>query len=69
MERLGVFSQAIRKWRGPITLSVIVAFIIVMLGESQGANAPTRVTIAYPSPSPRVAPLWVAQDLDLFSEN
>jgi ABC-type nitrate/sulfonate/bicarbonate transport system substrate-binding protein len=26
------------------------------------------VTIAYPSPSPRVAPLWIAQDLDFFGK-
>ncbi len=32
------------------------------------AAAPTRVTLAYPSPSPRVAPLWVAQDLDFFGK-
>ena len=68
MDQLGFFSKAIRTWRRSITISVIVAFIIVMHGESQGANAPTRVTIAYPSPSPRVAPLWVAQDLDLFGK-
>ncbi|HUK41839.1 MAG TPA: ABC transporter substrate-binding protein, partial [Candidatus Acidoferrales bacterium] len=24
------------------------------------------MTIAYPSPTPRVAPLWIAQDLDFF---
>ena len=68
MDQLGFFSKAIRSWRRSITLSVIVAFIIVMLGESHGASVPTRVTIAYPSPSPRVAPLWVAQDLDLFGK-
>lgn len=33
-----------------------------------GASAPTRVAIAYPSPTPRVAPLWVAQDLDFFGK-
>jgi NitT/TauT family transport system substrate-binding protein len=32
------------------------------------ASTPTRVTIAYPSPSSRVAPLWVAQDLDFFGK-
>ena len=32
------------------------------------AAVPTRVTLAYPSPSPRVAPLWVAQDLDFFGK-
>jgi len=68
MDQLGFFSKAIPTWRRSITLSVIVAFIIVMLRESHGASAPTRVTIAYPSPSPRVAPLWVAQDLDLFGK-
>ena len=62
------FLRHICSWRRSITLSVIVAFIIVMLGESHGASVPTRVTIAYPSPSPRVAPLWVAQDLDLFGK-
>ncbi|HYA30988.1 MAG TPA: ABC transporter substrate-binding protein [Acidobacteriota bacterium] len=35
---------------------------------SVAASAPTRVTIAYPSPSPRVAPLWLAQDLDFFGK-
>ncbi len=34
----------------------------------QAAAAPTRVAIAYPSPSPRVAPLWLAQDLDFFGK-
>lgn len=32
------------------------------------ATAPTRISIAYPSPSPRVAPLWVAQDMDFFGK-
>jgi ABC-type nitrate/sulfonate/bicarbonate transport system substrate-binding protein len=32
------------------------------------AVAPTPVAIAYPSPSPRVAPLWLAQDLDFFGK-
>jgi len=68
MYQLGFFSKAIRTWRRSITLSIIFAFAIAMVGESDGASVPTRVTIAYPSPSPRVAPLWVAQDLDLFGK-
>ena len=36
--------------------------------EAQCAGAPTRVVIAYPSPTPRVAPLWLAQDLDFFGK-
>ena len=35
----------------------------------QAASAPLpRVLIAYPSPTPRVAPLWIAQDLDFFGK-
>jgi NitT/TauT family transport system substrate-binding protein len=38
------------------------------LNQLRAAASPTRVTIAYPSPSPRVAPLWVSQDLDFFGK-
>jgi ABC-type nitrate/sulfonate/bicarbonate transport system substrate-binding protein len=38
------------------------------VGSSQAASLPTRVTIGYPSPTPRVAPLWIAQDLDFFGK-
>jgi ABC-type nitrate/sulfonate/bicarbonate transport system substrate-binding protein len=53
-------------------LSIAAAFLIAMLfadaGMLSGATMPMRVAIAYPSPSPRVAPLWVAQDLDFFGK-
>lgn len=42
--------------------------LIGMISLSWAAAAPTRVDIAYPSPSPRVAPLWVAQDMDFFGK-
>jgi len=49
---------------------VAVAFAIVsvtaLATTLQAAAAPTRVAIAYPSP--RVAPLWLAQDLDFFGK-
>ncbi len=35
---------------------------------SQAANPPTRVAIAYPNPTPRVTPLWIAQELDFFGK-
>jgi NitT/TauT family transport system substrate-binding protein len=34
----------------------------------QAAAAPIRVVIGFPSPGPRVAPLWIAQDLDFFGK-
>ena len=43
-------------------------FIFGNFGASQAASAPTRVVIGYPSPTPRVAPLWIAQDLDFFGK-
>src|SRR5262245_27248370 len=50
----------------------VVAFavhdIVGNVGSSQAASAPTRVVIGYPSPTPRVAPLWIAQDLDFFGK-
>jgi NitT/TauT family transport system substrate-binding protein len=53
-----------------LQLSVAVLICIASAGVEfcQAAAVPTRVTIAYPSPSPRVAPLWVAQDLDFFGK-
>ncbi len=53
------------------SLQLSLAIVLVMswaANQSRAAAAPTRITIAYPSPSPRVAPLWVAQDLDFFGK-
>jgi NitT/TauT family transport system substrate-binding protein len=52
-----------------LRLGLAVALILCSAASSsQAASTPTRVTIAYPSPTPRVAPLWVAQDLDFFGK-
>jgi NitT/TauT family transport system substrate-binding protein len=54
-----------------IRLCSTVAITIAVLGTFQpvrSAGAPSRVVIAYPSPTPRVAPLWLAQDLDFFGK-
>lgn len=48
--------------------TLTTAAVLTNISASHSAIAPTRVTIAYPSPSPRVAPLWVAQDLDFFAK-
>ena len=50
-------------------VAVFTAYIIFgNFGTSQAASPPTRVVIGYPSPTPRVAPLWIAQDLDFFGK-
>lgn len=54
------------------TLKTLSAFCFMFLGTaplSFAAAGPTRIDIAYPSPSPRVAPLWVAQDMDFFGKH
>lgn len=54
-----------------IRLGLTAAIAIALLGASRpvlSAGAPTRVVIAYPSPTPRVGPLWLAQDLDFFGK-
>jgi NitT/TauT family transport system substrate-binding protein len=62
-----------RVFYSPATkLSLAAALLLgTVFGHSGmlfAAAAPTRVAIAYPSPSPRVAPLWLAQDLDFFGK-
>ena len=50
---------------------VAASIVIAALGKpapASSAGAPNRVVIAYPSPTPRVAPLWLAQDLDFFGK-
>lgn len=68
MKRIGICVNAVRTSKLGITVAIIGTVLGAMLGDCQAAAAPTRVTLAYPSPSPRVAPLWVAQDLDLFGK-
>src|SRR5258707_14636677 len=55
-----------------IRLCLVTASIaIAALGKPEPvrcAGALNRVVIAYPSPTPRVAPLWLAQDLDFFGK-
>ena len=68
MKQIGKILNPVKPTPIGAAIAIIGAVLITIIGEGYGANAPTRVTIAYPSPSPRVAPLWVAQDLDLFGK-
>ena len=58
-------ARSIRFWW--VTVSFALAFIGIS-HTAECASAPNRVVIAYPSPTPRVAPLWLAQDLDFFGK-
>jgi ABC-type nitrate/sulfonate/bicarbonate transport system substrate-binding protein len=51
-----------------LAAAVLMATVAGHAKVVSAASAPTRVAIAYPSPSPRVAPLWVAQDLEFFDK-
>jgi NitT/TauT family transport system substrate-binding protein len=49
-----------------VALVALTFFVTTRI--SQAASAPARVVIGFPSPTPRVAPLWIAQDLDFFGK-
>lgn len=65
MATLAAFSFSVRLcW-----VAAILSFAI--LGEIRStvtASSLTNIVIGYPSPSPKVAPLWTAQDLDFFGK-
>jgi NitT/TauT family transport system substrate-binding protein len=48
---------------------IAVCALLSNVNPTQGAAASlTKVVIGYPSPTPRVAPLWIAQELDFFGK-
>ena len=51
-----------------VAAALIACAVLEKAGATQAASAPTRVVIGYPSPGPRVAPLWIAHDLDFFGK-
>src|SRR5262245_28126228 len=51
-----------------LVAAIVACALLAKAKTSQAASIPTRVTIGYPSPTPRVAPLWIAQDLDFFGK-
>jgi NitT/TauT family transport system substrate-binding protein len=56
-------------FRSCLVATIAVCAVLGKVSPTQGASAaPTRVVIGYPSPGPRVAPLWIAQDLDFFGK-
>jgi len=51
-----------------LVIAVAVYTVLANAGATQAASTSTRVVIGYPSPGPRVAPLWIAQELDFFGK-
>lgn len=51
-----------------LRFAVFLAALLAASSASLAATPIARVVVGYPSPTPRVAPLWVAQDLDFFGK-
>ena len=68
MARFSTFANCRLSFRFCLALALIAGTVLENAGASHAAAAPTRVVIGFPSPSPRVAPLWIAQDLDFFAK-
>src|SRR5215472_17182131 len=64
------FTSAYRclEFRLCLVIAVAVYTVLANAGATQAASTSTRVVIGYPSPGPRVAPLWIAQELDFFGK-
>lgn len=63
--RLAVWSRSVRLC---LAATLVAYVVLAMANATQAATPPTRVVIGYPSPTPRVAPVWIAQDLDFFGK-
>ena len=61
----GVFSLVVWLYVGTATATLV---IFGEIAPARAASALTRAVISYPNANPRVAPLWIAQDLDFFSK-
>jgi NitT/TauT family transport system substrate-binding protein len=55
-----------------LNLRVVLLVVLMILTQRivvEAATAPTKVVVAYASISPRVAPLWAAQEFGFFKKN
>ena len=67
MARFSTFANCRLSFRFCLAL-VLIGYTVPETTDAAQIAAPTRVVIGFPSPSPRVAPLWIAQDLDFFGK-
>jgi len=68
MLRLSTLIKRCFSLRLCLAAALIAYAVLGVIGATHAASAPTRVVIGYPSPTPRVSPLWIAQDLDFFGK-
>jgi ABC-type nitrate/sulfonate/bicarbonate transport system substrate-binding protein len=68
MARVSTLLNCRLSFRFCLVTALAVHTFLGNASPSQAASAPARVVIGYPSPGPRVAPLWIAQDLDFFGK-
>jgi ABC-type nitrate/sulfonate/bicarbonate transport system substrate-binding protein len=67
MARFSDFTNCRPRFRFSV-VALLVSGICLLVRMASAASAPARVVIGFPSPTPRVAPLWIAQDLDFFAK-
>ena len=69
MARFSILAKGRRSSRFCLVITLTAYTVLGNVDVSQAASPPpSRVVIGYPSPGPRVAPLWIAQDLDFFGK-
>jgi ABC-type nitrate/sulfonate/bicarbonate transport system substrate-binding protein len=68
MQRFSTLMKRCFSLRLCLAAALIAYAVLGVTGATHAASALTRVVIGYPSPTPRVSPLWIAQDLDFFGK-
>ena len=68
MVRFSTVANCCFSFRLCLAATLVAYVVLAMANATQAATPPTRVVIGYPSPTPRVAPVWIAQDLDFFGK-
>jgi NitT/TauT family transport system substrate-binding protein len=69
MARFFFFANCRGIFRFCLTFALIAYASLDNAKVTQAAAPTTRIAIGYPSPTPRVAPLWIAQDLNFFGKH
>ena len=68
MARFSNLANCRLSFRFCLVVALITCTVLLPARVTRAAAAPTRIVIGFPSPTPRVAPLWIAQDLDFFGK-